>query len=56
MRWSLQRASFALIGVALIAGLIPAGIVLDRRLASEIEDKARADLATAERWLRPNLD
>ncbi len=49
MHWSLQRALFALIGVALIAGLVPAGLVLDRRLASEVEDKAHADLAPAPR-------
>jgi len=49
MTWSLQRALFALIGVALVAGLLPAGLVLDRRVATEIEKKARADLAPAPR-------
>lgn len=47
MQWSLQKSLFALLGVALIAGLVPAGLVLDRRVASEIEERARDDLAPA---------
>lgn len=44
---SLQRALFLLIGAALLAGLIPAGIVLDRRLSANIVETAREDLALA---------
>jgi signal transduction histidine kinase len=48
-RWnvSLQRALLALVAVALLAGMIPAGIALDRRLAAELEARAREDLASA---------
>lgn len=49
MHWTLQKALFALIGVSLIAGLVPAGLVLDRRVESEIEDRARTDLTPAPR-------
>jgi two-component system, NtrC family, sensor kinase len=49
---SLQRTLLALIGVALVAGLVPAGVVLDRRLAQELESRAREDLAGAPSLLR----
>jgi two-component system, NtrC family, sensor kinase len=49
---SLQRTLLVLIGVALVAGLVPAGVVLDRRLAQELEDRARDDLASAPSLLR----
>ncbi len=42
---SLRRAWIALIGGALLLGLVPGGIALDRRLAAELEHQARADLA-----------
>jgi hypothetical protein len=48
---SLQRALFLLIAIALLAGLVPAGIVLDRRLATELERKSREDLVLAPRLL-----
>lgn len=48
---SLQRALLLLVTIALIAGIVPAGIVIDRRLAREIESRARADLAQAPRLL-----
>lgn len=35
------------VGAALLAGLIPAGVVLDRRLAAALERRARDDLALA---------
>ncbi len=42
---SLRQAWIALIGGALLLGLVPGGIALDRRLAAELEHQARADLA-----------
>jgi signal transduction histidine kinase len=47
----LQRALLGAIAAAILAGMIPAGIVLDRRLAAELEARARADLALAPRIL-----
>ncbi|MEJ7811081.1 MAG: hypothetical protein WKG32_11780, partial [Gemmatimonadaceae bacterium] len=47
----LQRALLLLIATALIAGIVPAGVVIDRWLAREIESRARADLAQAPRLL-----
>jgi signal transduction histidine kinase len=46
-RLTLQRAILFAVGAALFAGLVPAGIVLDRRLASALERRARDDLALA---------
>jgi signal transduction histidine kinase len=48
---SLQRALLLLITVALIAGIVPAGVLIDQRLAREIESRARGDLAQAPRLL-----
>ncbi len=48
---SLQRALLATVGIAILAGIIPAGIALDRRLASALESRALADLALAPRVL-----
>jgi signal transduction histidine kinase len=42
---SLRQAWIALIGGALLLGLVPGGIALDRRLAAELEQQARASLA-----------
>jgi len=47
----LQRALLGAIAAAILAGMIPAGIVLDRRLAAALEARARADLALAPRIL-----
>ena len=43
----LQRAILLLIATALLAGIIPAGIALDRLLGRELEARAAADLAMA---------
>jgi signal transduction histidine kinase len=48
---SLRQAWIALIGGALLLGLVPGGIALERRLASELEHQARADLAMTPRIL-----
>jgi signal transduction histidine kinase len=55
MRLSLNRALLGAVGAAILAGLIPAAIVLDRRLASALEDRARVDLALAPRVLADRL-
>lgn len=47
MKISLQRALFAFVALALVAGLVPAGIVLDRWLAAALEGRAREDLVLA---------
>ena len=48
---SLRQAWIALIGGVLLLGLVPAGIALDRRLAAELEEQARSDLAMAPKIL-----
>lgn len=48
---SLRQAWIALIGGVLLLGLVPAGIALDRRLAAELEEEARSDLAMAPKIL-----
>jgi signal transduction histidine kinase len=55
MRLSLNRALVGAVGVAILAGMVPAAIVLDRRLASALEDRARVDLALAPRVLADRL-
>lgn len=50
-RISLRQAWLALIGGVLIAALVPAGVALDRQLARELEQEARADLAMAPKLL-----
>ncbi len=44
---TLQRALLGTVGVALLAGLVPAGFALDGLLASTLEARARSDLALA---------
>ncbi|HET7373204.1 MAG TPA: ATP-binding protein [Gemmatimonadaceae bacterium] len=48
-RLTLQRAIIGALAAALLAGIVPAGIVLDRRLAAALEQRARDDLALAPR-------
>jgi signal transduction histidine kinase len=55
MRLSLNRALLGAVGAAILAGMIPAAIVLDRRLASALEERARVDLALAPRVLADRL-
>ena len=47
MRLNLQRAILGAVVAALLAGIIPAGIALDRRLAAALDQRARDDLALA---------
>jgi hypothetical protein len=51
MTISLQRALLGAIAASILAGIIPAGIALDRRLAAALEARARGDLALAPRIL-----
>ena len=44
---NLQRAILGAIVAALLAGIIPAGFALDRRLAAALDQRARDDLALA---------
>src|SRR5262245_12125503 len=55
MRLSLNIALLGAVGAAILAGMVPAAIVLDRRLASALEDRARVDLALAPRVLADRL-
>jgi signal transduction histidine kinase len=52
---SLNRALLGTVGAAILAGMIPAAVVLDRRLASALEDRARVDLALAPRVLADRM-
>ena len=55
MRLSLNRALLGAVGAAILAGMIPAAIALDRRLALALEDRARVDLALAPRVLADRM-
>src|SRR4029079_9191033 len=55
MRLSLNRALLGAVGAAILAGMIPAAVVLDRRLASALEGRARVDLALAPRVLADRM-
>jgi signal transduction histidine kinase len=48
---SFQRTLLVLIGLAVLAGTVPAGLVLDRWLTGALEARARADLAASPRML-----
>ncbi|HTI64750.1 MAG TPA: ATP-binding protein [Gemmatimonadaceae bacterium] len=48
-RLTLQRAILGALAAALLAGIVPAGVALDRRLAGALERRARDDLALAPR-------
>jgi signal transduction histidine kinase len=44
---SLQRVLLATVAIAILVGVVPAGIVLDRRLSSALMTQARSDLEMA---------
>jgi two-component system, NtrC family, sensor kinase len=48
---SFQSALFLLLGGAVIGGVVPAGVLLDQRVESELERRTRDDLARAPRVL-----
>src|SRR5262245_41855344 len=47
VRLTFQRAILGTIGIALLVGIVPAGIALDRTLVSALVAKARTDLEMA---------
>ena len=47
----LQRALLVVLALSLLVGVVPAGVALDRWLATALDDRARADLALAPRVL-----
>ncbi|MEP6834835.1 MAG: HAMP domain-containing sensor histidine kinase [Gemmatimonas sp.] len=49
--FTIQRALLATVGLAILAGMIPAGLALDRRLADALQARAREDLSLAPRVL-----
>lgn len=51
VRLTFQRALLGTIGIALLVGIVPAGIALDRTLVSALVTKARSDLEMAPRVL-----
>src|SRR5215831_11109901 len=46
-RISLQRALLGTVAIAILVGVVPAGIALDRRLGSELMTRAQSDLEMA---------
>ncbi|MEP6619437.1 MAG: ATP-binding protein [bacterium] len=52
---TLQRTFLGALAVAMLAGFLPAGIAMDRRLAAALEDRARTDLALAPRILTDRM-
>ncbi len=48
-RLTLQRAIVGAVAVAVLAGLVPSAVALDRRLAGTLDTRARSDLALAPR-------
>jgi len=46
-RISLQRALLGTVAIAILVGVVPAGVALDRRLGSELVTRARSDLEMA---------
>lgn len=47
MKFSLHRSMLLIVGASLVVALLPAGLILDRRLSTELRDKARRDLQLA---------
>jgi len=52
---TLRRALLVLLALVLVLGLIPAGLLLERRLESALLDRAESDLANAPRVLQDRL-
>ena len=52
---TLRRALLLLVALVLLLGLIPAGLLLERRLGSALLDRAEADLANAPRVLEDRM-
>jgi signal transduction histidine kinase len=54
--FSLRWLILVSIGAAVVVSLVPAAVILDRRLARELETSARSDLALAPRLLQDRND
>ena len=52
MKVSLQRALLLLVAAVLLIGMVPAGLLLDRRLVGALEQSVRDDLSLAPLVLR----
>lgn len=50
-RFTLHGVLLCVIGLTVLVGLVPAGVILDRRLAASLLERARVDLETAPRLL-----
>jgi len=55
MKITLRSALMALVAVVVLLGLVPAGLLLDRRLVDALEQGVRDDLATAPLVLRDRI-
>ena len=44
---TLQRALFGTVAIAILVGIVPAGIALDRRVGSELVTRSRSDMEMA---------
>lgn len=56
MRVSLNTALLGLVAVVLVVGLVPAGLLLDRRLVAALEQGVRDDLSSAPLVLRARFE
>ena len=54
-RLNLQRAILGAVAVALLAGVVQAGIAVDRRLESTLEERASNDLALAPQLFKDRI-
>ena len=56
MKISLRSALLGLVLVVVLVGLVPAGLILDRRLVSALEEGVRTDMASAPMVLRDRFE
>jgi len=56
MKISLRSALLGLVLVVVLLGLVPVGLLLERRLVSALEDGVRTDMASAPMVLRDRFD
>lgn len=56
MKITLKSALMALVVLVLLVGLLPAGVILDRRLVGALEQDVRDDLAAAPMFLNENFE
>lgn len=56
MKITLKSALMALVVLVLLVGLLPAGVILERRLVGALEEDVRDDLAAAPMFLSENFE